>query len=92
MSMILEQDAKNLWCPFGSKYTSGGGGCNRDVHNEPATKCLGKGCAAWRWGALWEYDGPGAVKGSEVAAPAGHENRTYKPRKGYCGLAGRPRY
>lgn len=54
--------------------------------------CVGKRCMAWNWGHLTECSDEGSLSAEDVDAPIGDGPvRTYKPRKGYCGLAQKPR-
>ena len=93
--MIPEKEAGRYWCPFGrgrSPSSNAPASYNRTSGDEPSTMCLGKRCMAWNWGHLTESEEPGCLSAEEVDAPASMvPGRTYKPRKGYCGLAQKPR-
>lgn len=96
--MLTREQAAETWCPMvriarhevTSNETPMGnmtvvsakdhvvGGCNSDALGRlrvPAScRCIADKCAMWRWG---------------EAEPAPKETKKY-PRRGYCGLAGRP--
>jgi hypothetical protein len=86
--MIVESEARKLWCPFGSK--SGGSSGNRSIDGSPTTMCLGRTCMAWRWGPLIEApEDENSLLGSEVGANETLKDKRFKPRKGFCGIAGK---
>lgn len=87
--IVTEIQAKENWCPMVRHVMEAGppGSFNRGqpsdpINNHPANdgslcNCIGSACMMWRW-----YD---------------HENKHYhddpakkKPRRGFCGMAGRP--
>lgn len=91
--MIPEKESGNYWCPFGvGRSPTGGTSANRSSSDQPITMCLGKRCMAWNWGHLTESDEEGCLSAEEVDAPPTLDpSKTYKPRKGYCGLSQKPR-
>ncbi len=81
-----EDQAKGKWCPFtrvGVHSGTGAVSVNRyplaaTIHEE--TRCLARGCMAWRW-AGWQTT-------FETVAPLPPEDIRIGERLGYCGLAG----
>jgi hypothetical protein len=74
--LVTEKEAKKTECPI-----------------EIGQNCVGTDCMAWRWGE------PELVEGEGVYFPDGRFNKMSlrprtkdEPRRGYCGLAGKPEY
>lgn len=93
--LIGESDAKKLWCPFSRVLPDlvvATGTPNRGYQMGGALencRCLGSGCAAWRWAA--EFDGTfnTHLTGPHLETTSKTPNLRRSDR-GYCGLAGRP--
>lgn len=85
-----EEQARELWCPMvriARREDTGArdetlsvvGGCNTDALGRlrvpHSCRCIASECSMWRW-----YDG-------QLHYP---QKDPPEPRRGYCGLAGRP--
>lgn len=94
--LMNQQEASGRWCPFGRQPhivygTSSFGGIGPPVaiaainrqEGGDVPSCLGPLCTAWRW-----YD-PKPLR--EIDMVSG-EVLDEVPRRGYCGLSGRPEH
>lgn len=89
--LMTPQEAQGRWCPFGRQpipiYNTGNNAvpfvaANRQPNGD-VPSCLGPLCTAWRW-----YD-PKTLREIDMIT---EEVMDEVPRRGYCGLSGRPEH
>ena len=100
---MTEEEAKTKWCPA-YRVIVGIEGLTREyadnrgtIPNSDTSNCIGSACMAWRW---TEGRGDGPVEETTESPPPDRPAgmRWYRgtdrwglfPRRGYCGLAGKP--
>lgn len=95
-NLWTEEEAKTKWCPMArivTGQTKGPPGtvnpeltvlsnANRDMDNEPLTRCFGSACMMWR-----KHDQIGIGPDGEKR-DRDMDGRTRWKDRGYCGLAG----
>ncbi len=85
--IFTEEEACNRWCPHARQLGQAGGawisGFNRiDRGDIPA--CIATSCMAWRW-----YDPAQPLRDIDLVTS---DVVDLQPRRGYCGLSGRPEH
>lgn len=95
--LLTEDEAKTKWCPFvrASIYEA----ADNDVSGNRAGPlresggCIASACMAWRWGEpgfQTEFEYGEANRRGERAITGSRQVPLDRPRRGYCGLGGRP--
>lgn len=82
---VTPEQAQGRWCPFGRQPTFVGSQIvptNRQPNGD-VPSCLGPLCMAWRFEKEKEIREIDMMSGEVVDEP---------PRRGYCGLSGKPEY
>jgi hypothetical protein len=96
---LTEAVVKTKWCPFARTAHfshSGGVSENRNPggYLVEGCNCIGSDCAAWRWAMKRNPDwtpGYGMMMGGWEEHPDDRSpTHIADPKRGYCGLAGRP--
>jgi hypothetical protein len=101
MSDLTEDEAKTKWCPMvrlvvAERDGSDGAGVNfnrtairntSEYGTPHAAMCIGAGCMMWRWHEPWTSATEEGVGGDLVLRLS---RKPGEPKRGFCGLAGRP--
>lgn len=104
--LLTEEEAKTKWCPHVRHSGEVGGTFNRGTQHGPLNdhehnagtlcNCIASACMAWRLGYVEEVrpDHPMALPASDPRTKLDRyligETRRFLPRKGFCGIAGKP--
>lgn len=87
MTLVTEEQAKEMWCPAvraGDEGIADDAGQNREssLENPPYARCIASKCMWWRW----QLE---PVNPDPMATVIGGPNPT-KYERGFCGMAGKP--
>lgn len=83
--MHTEDEAKKLWCPE-HRGIIGSESANNNFHSD--TCCIASQCMHWRWDMKWVSSSTDGTANGNVVVVL--ERLKGEPKRGYCGLSGRP--
>lgn len=78
---LTEDEARTKWCPMVRHSGDGANMPERDA------ECVGAACMMWRWHEPWTSSVEEGQGGDLVLRLS---RKPDEPKRGYCGLAGKP--